>query len=212
MTRTHRVLVATRSSHKLDEIRQILEDMPVRFISLDDAGIEYAPEEKDLEPYATFAENALSKARYFHALSDLPTIADDSGLCVDALDGAPGVRTRRFAPGELAARLGRGPANNRHLLERLADVPAGKRGAHYECAIAALSSETEPQVVEGRVDGEISAVPAGDGGFGYDPLFLLPDHGRTYAELPSAVKRETSHRALALRQLRPWLSTFATSD
>lgn len=202
------VLVATRSPHKLEEIRTILPSAPVRFVSLSEAGIERRPEERDLEPHETFAENALSKARHFHGRSGLPTLADDSGLCVDALGGGPGVRTKRFAPEERAKRLGRDAANNRHLLELLEGVEEEARGAEYRCAMAAVDARGE-RVVEGKVRGRIARAPRGSGGFGYDPLFLLPDRGRTYAELPAAVKRETSHRARALRALVPWLEEVA---
>lgn len=204
------VLVATRSEHKLREIREILSDAPVRFVSLSDVGLEPLPEEAGLEPFDTFADNALSKARHFHQRSGLPTIADDSGLCVDALEGGPGVRTRRFAPEPWAARWGRDEANNRWLLAELDGMPPAARGAHYRCAIGAVHEGSEA-VFEGRVEGRIAREPRGEGGFGYDPLFLIPEEGRTYAELPSAVKRATSHRAAALRKLRPWLRRLAES-
>lgn len=203
-----RVLVATRSPHKLAEIREILANAPVFFVSLTEAGLPPLPEEKGLERFETFAENALAKAAHFHARSGLPTVADDSGLCVDALGGGPGVRTKRFAPGELAERWGRDEANNRWLLERLEGVPEEARGAHYHCAVAAVDDRGH-RIVEGDVHGRIAREPRGEGGFGYDPLFLLPDRGRTYAELPPVVKRETSHRARALRKLVPWLEELA---
>lgn len=197
-------LLATRSEDKLREAREIISDVGAHLVSLVEAGLPETPEEADLEPFDTFAENALSKAQYFHALSGLPTIADDSGLCVDALGGGPGVRTKRFAPDSMAARWGRDEANNRHLLERLASVPESQRGAHYHCAIAAMDRIGQA-LFEGQVHGVIATEPRGVGGFGYDPLFILPEFGMTYAELSADVKRATSHRARALRKLVGWM-------
>lgn len=226
------MLVATRNAHKLSEIRDILRDVPVTFLSLSELGVEPKPEEAELERFETFVENALSKARYFHARAGLPTLADDSGLCVEALEGGPGVRTRRFAPEELAARWGRDEANNRYLLQRLEGLAEGERGAEYRCAVAVVggagrarpvgrgpdveaaattdrdTSDDHTFVSEGRVTGRIALEPRGEGGFGYDPLFVFPPLGRTFAELPEDVKREKSHRARALRGLRPWLDAL----
>ena len=203
-----RILVATRNDHKLAEIREILDEAPVDFVGLDEVGIPELAAEDDLESFETFRENALAKARFFHGRSGLPTIADDSGLCVAALDGAPGVRTRRFAPPSLVQRLGQDAANNQHLLEQLEGVPPDRRVAHYQCAIAAVGQEGEV-IVEGRVDGLIRNEPRGEGGFGYDPVFLLPAHQRTYAQLPPEIKRRTSHRSEALRKLSGWLEQQA---
>jgi len=203
-----RILVATRNAHKLTEIREILGETPVDFVDLVEAGIAELAAEDDLECFETFRENALAKARFFHSRSGLPTIADDSGLCVAALDGSPGVRTRRFAPPSLVQRLGQDAANIQHLLERLEGVPAERRAAHYQCAIAAVGQDGEV-VVEGRVDGLIWNEPRGEGGFGYDPVFLLPAYQQTYAELPPDIKRRTSHRSVALRRLSGWLEEQA---
>lgn len=203
------MLVATRSRHKLREMREILADAPVRFLGLDELGLPEREEEADLEPFETFAQNAISKARYFHTRSGIPTIADDSGLCVDALRGGPGVRTKRFAPDDWAARWGRDEANNRSLLERLGETPDADRGAHYRCAIAVVH-DTGHEVFEGRVDGRIARAPRGDGGFGYDPLFIPSGEELTYAELSPEVKMRTSHRANALRELDPWLRSLAS--
>lgn len=200
-----RVLVATRSRHKLAEIRDLLSDVPVELVSPADLGLAPEPAEEGLEVHDTFAANARAKAEHFHARSGLPTFADDSGLCVDALGGAPGVRTRRFAPEELAARIGRDAANNRHLLERLAGVPPERRSARYRCAVAAVADACEPFLTEGTVEGRIAETPRGTGGFGYDPLFVPEGEERTYAELPPETKRRTSHRAQAVRALAPWL-------
>ena len=199
-----RVLVATRNEHKLAEIREILSDTPVEFVGFEEMGVPRFEGEEELEPFETFRENALSKARFFHEKTSLPVMADDSGLCVDALKGAPGVRTRRFAPESLVRRLGRNAANNHYLLELLEGLPPDRRVAHYQCAIAIVEDGGEV-IVKGREEGQISTEPRGDGGFGYDPVFILPEYRRTYAELPPDVKRNTSHRAAALRELSGWL-------
>lgn len=201
------LLVATRNPHKLEEIRELLGDLPVRFLSLDEAGIGYREEEERIEVYDTFDANARAKARYFHRRSGFTTVADDSGLCVDALGGGPGVHTKRFAPEEMAERLGRDEANNQWLLERLQGVPTGDRGAHYHCSVA-VEGEDVSFVVEGQVHGRIARELRGEGGFGYDPLFVVPDRGRTFGELPPEVKQAISHRARALRELRPRLERW----
>ncbi len=198
------ILVATRSAHKLREIRGLLADLPVRLLGPADLGLPEHEEEDELEPFDSFARNALSKAKYFHRRSGLPALADDSGLCVDALGGGPGVRTRRFAPAEWVERWGRDEANNRWLLDRMSGVADGARGAHYRCAVA-LTDDLRHEIVEGTVRGRIARGPGGSGGFGYDPLFVPEGHDRTYAELPETVKASTSHRAQAVRRARGWI-------
>ena len=198
------LLVATRSAHKLREIRDLLADLPIRPLGPAELGLPECEEEEDLEPFDTFARNALSKAKYFHARCGLPVLADDSGLCVDALGGGPGVRTRRFAPDDWADRWGRDEANNRWLLDRLANVADGARDAHYRCAVA-LTDDLQHEVVEGVVMGRIARRPRGPGGFGYDPLFVPDGYDRTYAELPKTVKAATSHRSVAIRKANGWI-------
>ena len=202
------LLVATRSAHKLAEIRELLSDVPIRFLGIDDLGLPELEDEDHLEPFDTFRANALSKARYFHHRSGVPTLADDSGLCVDALGGGPGVRTKRFAPDDWARTWGRDEANNRWLLEQLRDVPDPDRGAHYRCAIA-IVDDLEHAAFEGKVEGRIAREPRGAGGFGYDPLFVLDGGSATYAELPAETKAATSHRAAALRAAIPWIRALA---
>ena len=189
MTRVRELLVATRSTHKLREL-----------VSLDEAGVPENPIEEHLEVYETFEANARAKAAFFQRSTLMRTIADDSGLWVDHLDGGPGVRTKRFAPVELVERYGRDEANNRYLLERLDGVPENDRGARYRCAIAYDDGETS-FVVEGSVEGSIATEPSRKGGFGYDPLFIVPEYGQTFGVLPAEVKAELSHRARAARQL-----------
>ena len=205
MSRT--VLLASRNRHKLEEIRDLLAGSTIRLIGPEEAGVPPDPAEDAVEAHDSFEENALAKARWFRTKSGLATIADDSGLCVDALDGGPGVRSRRFAPE--SARRGRNEdaANNAWLLERLDDVPEPRRGAHYRCALA-LVDASATLVGVGRVLGRIARGERGDGGFGYDPLFLPEGERRTYGELPPDVKAATSHRADAVRRLRPWLDRW----
>lgn len=199
-----RILVATRSPHKLEELRDLAGDLALDVVSLADLDVPEIEEEKGIEVHGTFAENAAAKARHFHERTGLPTLADDSGLCVDALGGGPGVRTKRFAPEEMVRRFGRDEANNGYLLQRLSGVPEGRRGAHYHCSLA-VKTEDEAFVVDGKVHGRIAREARGEGGFGYDPLFVVPEHGRTFAELPPEVKQAMSHRAEAIRALLPWL-------
>lgn len=205
-----RILIATRNPHKLEEIRALLGDLPHAFVSLAEAGVEPLPEEEEIEVHDSFAANAVAKARHFHERTGLPTVADDSGLCVDALDGRPGVRTKRFAPETMVERFGRDEANNRHLLRLLEGTPERERGAEYRCVLA-VESDGEDFVVRGKVRGRIAPEPRGRGGFGYDPVFLLPDRGRTFGELPATEKQARSHRAEAIRALRPWLEEKAES-
>jgi XTP/dITP diphosphohydrolase len=196
-----RLLIATRSAHKLDEIRSILgADGPFKVISLDDVDLPPDPPDDELEPFDTFEANALSKARWYGRHSGLITVADDSGLEVDALDGAPGVRSKRFAPGD-AVGAERDAANNRHLLERLSGIPEAERSARYVCAVALVDPAGREEVLRGTVEGRILEAPAGQGGFGYDPLFYVPDLDRTFAQASPAEKHARSHRGRAFRAL-----------
>ena len=201
-----RLLVATRSAHKMEEIRQILADMPaLEVLSLDDAGVEPSPEEERLEPHDTFLENARSKARYFQRRTGLPTVADDSGLEVDALGGRPGVRSKRFAQDDGAADQvldgqPRDDANNRHLVRLLADVPPEDRTARYVCVVVLLDGEREV-AVRGEAEGRVVDEARGCGGFGYDPHILVPELESTYAELDAEAKNARSHRGRAFRAL-----------
>jgi XTP/dITP diphosphohydrolase len=207
---TSPVLVATRSRHKLREIREILAEVGgPEVMDLGGAGVEYDPEEEEIERFSTFRENALAKARHFAALSGLRTLADDSGLCVDALDGAPGVQSKRFSGRSDLAGAALDAANNSLLLERLRDVPRGERGAHYVC-VAAIAGPGEGEVVfEGRCHGEILEAGRGRGGFGYDPLFFVPAEGATFGELDPGRKNRISHRAAAIRSAAPTLLSAA---
>lgn len=199
-----KLVLATRNPGKLREIETLFRDTPVRLVSLNDLGLETRREEEELEVHSSFAANAMAKARHFHDRTGLPMLAEDSGLCVDALNGAPGVRSKRYAPPQMQARYGEDRANNLHLLRQLRDVADDRRAAHFYC-VAALVLDDEARVFGGRVDGVILREPRGDGGFGYDPLFWLPERGRTTAELRLAEKNEVSHRGQAVRAARDWL-------
>jgi XTP/dITP diphosphohydrolase len=186
----------------MKEIREILTPFPgVEALSLNEAGIEYRQEEEDLEPFETFEENARSKAIYFCARSGLPTVADDSGLEVDALDGRPGVRTKRFAPGDDLEGEDRDRANNAYLLELLSGKPASERRARYVC-VAALAWEADSvETFRGEAPGIVLEAPRGGGGFGYDPIILDERSGRSFAELTREEKNERSHRGRAFRAM-----------
>jgi XTP/dITP diphosphohydrolase len=203
MARRPRIVVATHSGHKLAELTGLLRPARAELVSLDDLGIEHDP----VEDGARFEANARLKARFYARLSGLPTIADDSGIEVDALDGGPGVRTRRFA-GENATDL----ENNAKLLGALAGLPADRRGARYVCVLALVIPDRVgargglPIVAEARgtLRGRIAEEPRGKGGFGYDPIFEPlgePPGGRTLGQHSAAEKAAISHRARAARRL-----------
>jgi XTP/dITP diphosphohydrolase len=188
---TRRVVLASSNAGKLREFSDLLAGLDFDVVAQGDLGIESAD-----EPHLTFRENALAKARHASECSGLPALADDSGLCVAALQGAPGVRSARFA-GPTADDA----ANNAELLRRLRDHR--DRRAHYTCVLVAVASadDPEPLVADARWPGEILQSPRGSGGFGYDPLFLVPERGCTAAELSAEDKNRISHRGLALREL-----------
>jgi XTP/dITP diphosphohydrolase len=204
-------LLATRNRHKLGEIAALLSGLPIAVLSLADLEILDLPGEEDVEVFDTFEQNALAKARFYRHHSGMDVIADDSGLCVDALGGGPGVRSRRFASDHGMGRADQDAANNECLVRKLGDLGESERGAHYRCALACVGPDRS-LVVSGRVDGLITHQERGSGGFGYDPLFLLPSYGRTFGELPPEVKASISHRAEAVRSFRRWLEPIATQE
>jgi XTP/dITP diphosphohydrolase len=195
-----RLLVATRSQHKLRELRELLGLRHGELVTLEQAGVTGEP----VEDGSTFEENAAIKARAGLAATKLPTLADDSGIEIDALGGGPGVRTRRYA-GEDAT----DDDNNQKLLAELADLPPERRGARYVCALV-LAMPGEPLVtVRGECRGRIAASARGTGGFGYDPIFEPegePPGGRTFGQWSAAEKNGISHRARAARAMRPLLA------
>lgn len=193
------VLVATRSPHKLREIREILAELSgPEVLDLTAAGVPYEPEEEQIELHDTFADNALAKARHFAGRTGLTTLADDSGLCVDALGGAPGVHSRRFSGRSDLDGQALDAANNALLLERMQSVPSGSRQAHYVCVAAIAEPGGSESVFEGRCGGEILTAPRGDGGFGYDPLFFVTEENATFGEIHPERKNRVSHRARAI--------------
>jgi len=204
---THRLLVATRSRHKLAELRDLLHLEHAELVDLDDLGI---PDEVE-ETGATFAANAALKARFYARLSGLPTLADDSGLEVDALGGGPGVRTRRYAGEDATDR-----DNNVKLLAALHGLPPERRGARYRCVLAlAIPGRAGPRgglpvtLARGTFEGRIGTHPRGTNGFGYDPLFepaSEPPGGATVGEWPAERKQAVSHRARAARRMAPHLA------
>jgi XTP/dITP diphosphohydrolase len=186
------LLVATRNRGKWMEIRELLADLPLELINLGD--LPHLPDA--VESGASFEENALQKARFFHERTGWLTVAEDSGLVVEALGGAPGL---------LSARYGRSDAERiARLLAELRDVPSERRTARFVC-VAALVGPGIERTFRGEVVGRIRTAPAGTGGFGYDPVFEYPPLGKTFAELTRAEKCAVSHRGQAFRQLRDFL-------
>ena len=202
------LVLATRSTHKMQEIRKILEVVPnLRVLDLTEAGVRYDAAEEDLEPYDTFEENAASKASYFQKLTGLPTVADDSGIEIDLLGGAPGVRSKRFAPDRGLVDFALDQANNEHLLASLADAPLADRTARYVCvAVLNRGDPDDVTIVRGEAPGRILRAPQGVAGFGYDPLFFDEELGKTFAEIAPEEKNARSHRGKAFRALAERLS------
>jgi XTP/dITP diphosphohydrolase len=197
-------VLATRSTHKLAEIQALLHDA-VRIITLDDAGVDVTPDEDNIEVFDTFRENAIAKALYFMQKTGLPTIADDSGIMIDALDGLPGVRSRRFSGRTDLDGNALDHANNQLAVEKLRNTNADERGAQYMCVAALARPDHHIVTCIGSCTGSFLLEPRGTGGFGYDPHFLSRDVGRTFAELSNAEKQRVSHRARAFRALTPHL-------
>lgn len=197
-----KLLLATRSEHKAGEIRRILSGVPdLDLLTLDQAGVPQSAEEESIEAFETFEENALAKARHFHAVTGLATLADDSGIEVDALDGAPGVRSKRFAPERGLEGQERDDENNRHLLELLDGVAEELRTARYVCVAMLVGPKGQVRTFRGEAPGLLLRAPRGVGGFGYDPLFFDPELGRTFAEITAEEKNARSHRGKAFRAL-----------
>jgi XTP/dITP diphosphohydrolase len=190
------LLIATRSRHKLAELRDLLDLPGTTLVSPADVGIEVEPAEDAL----TFRGNALRKARFYATRSGLPTLADDSGLEVDALEGRPGVRTRRYAGPDATD-----ADNNALLLRQLEGLPPEERGARYRCVLVFLDRpDAEPLVRSGSFEGRIATSARGAGGFGYDPIFEPreePPGGRTVGQMTAAEKARLSHRGKAARAM-----------
>ncbi|MEV5408366.1 RdgB/HAM1 family non-canonical purine NTP pyrophosphatase [Thermopolyspora sp. NPDC052614] len=204
-----KVVLATRNAGKIREMRRILADaaVPIELIGLE----EFPRIGEVAETGLTFAENALLKAHAVARGSGLPAIADDSGLCVDALGGMPGVFSARWAGVRTGDALAKDKANLDLLLAQLCDVPEGRRGAHFACAAALALPSGEEHVVEGAMHGSLIFEPRGTGGFGYDPIFVPEGGDRTTAELSAEEKDAISHRGRAFRALVPVISQVLVS-
>jgi XTP/dITP diphosphohydrolase len=192
------VLLATRSLGKLSELHPLFRRAGIGVVDLDAAGILERSEEDALEAFETFEENALAKAKYFHRLSGMPTVADDSGLEVYALGLKPGVRSKRWSGRPDLSGRALDAANNAKLLSALSR--ASDRSARYVCVAAFVDGAAE-LVRRGEVNGRITLTPRGDGGFGYDPYFEVEELGVTFGECTPDVKEEYSHRGRAFRAL-----------
>jgi XTP/dITP diphosphohydrolase len=188
-----KILLATNNRAKVKEYAKLLQDIPYRIVSLEDMHISEQVEETG----TSFEENAILKARRYAELSGLTTIADDSGLEVDALGGEPGVRSARYA--------GEGASDKERidfLLNKLVDVPWEKRLAQFRCVIAIAYPDGKVQICQGQCRGILTFKPLGDNGFGYDPVFYLPDLHKTMAELSMSEKNAISHRGKAAEEAR----------
>ncbi len=191
---TTRLVLASNNAKKAAELHAMLAPLDIEIISQAELGVSEAE-----EPYLTFVENALAKARHAAAATGLPAIADDSGLCVDALGGAPGVQSARFG-GEPKSDA----RNNACLLEALAGYPDPEQRRAYFCSVLVLVRHADdplPLIAEGQWHGQILLAARGEGGFGYDPLFWVPELEQTAAELDAQLKNTLSHRAAAMRHL-----------
>ncbi len=190
-----RVVLATRNEGKRVEFERAFSDSGILFLTLDDVGYT-----GDIEEHgATYEENARIKARAVAAAVGGVAVADDSGIEIDALPGELGVKTARYGEGRPASVV------NKEILTRIEDVLPAGRGARYVAALAWVDPAGEEKLFTGICEGRINDMPAGEGGFGFDPIFFLPERGVTMAELPLETKNEISHRAKAMAQLKAWL-------
>jgi XTP/dITP diphosphohydrolase len=195
------VLIATHNMHKVYEIKEILHDLPIDVISLDEYGL---PVPDVTEDGLTFSENASKKAFHIAQKTGYYTLSDDSGLCVDYLNGKPGVLSARYAG------ISKNDALNRErILTDLIDVPDNKRQAYFMCAIAFASPKKIITVVEGRVDGVIGHSEKGTNGFGYDSIFIYPPMNSTFAQLESDKKNLISHRYKALMKFKKFIESYS---
>lgn len=190
-------VLATHNPGKLREMSDILSHLGIEVVSPADVGVTVDVEETG----TTFAENAVLKAKAICAASGLPAIADDSGLCVDALNGGPGVYSARYGGEGLDDR-------GRYMLLLNSMRGQTTRAAHFSCAIACAFPNGDTLTAEGRCDGAIAFAPLGEGGFGYDPVFLVPEKGKTFGQLTAEEKSQISHRGKALREFSTQLETY----
>jgi XTP/dITP diphosphohydrolase len=188
-----RLLIATTNPGKVGEYQHLLNGLAYELVGLSEVGIT----QEVAETGATYEENALLKAREYAALSGLLTLADDSGLEVAALGGRPGVHSARYAPNS--------PARIRQLLAEMQNIPAGERNARFQCVIALAWPDGRAEITTGTCEGQIATEARGANGFGFDPVFYVPEAGLTMAELPEGSKNRISHRARAAQKMRPIL-------
>lgn len=198
---TERIVLATRNRGKLVELRRILDGLDVELVSMDELGLS-SPEETG----RTFADNALLKARTAATATDLPALADDSGLEVDALEGAPGVDSAVYAGVH-----GDDEANLRRLVEEIREVPPSRRTARFVCIAALVAPDGREWTRRGVMEGHVTDEPRGEGGFGYDPMFIATGEERTNAELTAAEKDARSHRGAAFRAIREAVQELLTT-
>ncbi|HEU5375931.1 MAG TPA: XTP/dITP diphosphatase [Ktedonobacteraceae bacterium] len=193
------LLLATTNEHKVNEFRTIFQELPFQILSLREIQLDADVEETG----TTFAENATLKARFYAQTSHMLALADDSGLEIDALGGAPGIYSARFAGRETpyAKRF-------RVILAQLQDTPLSQRTARFRCAIALAEPSGPLHVVEGTIEGVIAESPRGENGFGYDPIFFVPEFGKTTAEMPPEEKHRISHRGRAAEAARRLLESW----
>ena len=195
-----KILIATTNQGKVQEIRNLVKGLPALFLSLSE--VPDIPEV--LEDGATFEENALKKAREMAYSTGIVTLADDSGLCVDALDGRPGVHSARYA-GEDAS----DEEKYLRVLEEMQDVPDSERSARFVCAVALVAPDGEEKLFRGVCEGRITREPRGSSGFGYDPIFYFEEAGCTFAQMDQESKNRVSHRGRALREFAEFLRKLA---
>lgn len=203
MSEPIKIVLATRNEDKVREIGEILSSLPVTLMSLTDfPGIPEIVEDGE-----TFLENARKKAMTVNKHTGLTSLADDSGLEVEALSGRPGIMSRRFAgPGATYA------DNNALLAEHMKDIPRQARKARFVCVAALVTTAGEARFTEGDLEGYIAESPSGEGGFGYDPLFYVPEYGKTVAELDAGVKNKISHRAKAMGAMRKIIESLVGGE
>jgi XTP/dITP diphosphohydrolase len=201
-----KLILATRNQHKIEEIKKILADSQIEILTLEDF-----PDVPEVEETGkTLEENAVLKAKAVYNATGIPALADDSGLEVDVLDGAPGVMSARFAGPGCPPEADKD--NNLKLLDLLKSVPEEKRGATFRCVVAIALNQDDVRIVEGKVGGFITHKEIGENGFGYDPVFFYPELDKTFAELKPEEKNRISHRGRAFRKAKEMIKKLMTND
>ena len=198
-----RIIFATGNKNKIREIHEILGDLGWEILSMKEAGIDL----DIVEDGTTFEENALIKAKAVAAQCNDIVLADDSGLEVDAMDKAPGIYSARFMGEDTSYEI-----KNQAIIDRLAGLEGSARSARFRCVIAAVFPDGTEAVTEGTIEGEIAHAPSGRGGFGYDPIFYLPEKGKTTADLTAEEKNAISHRGIALSRMKPLIQKWCEDN